>query len=222
MITIPEEVLLLAYRDDGTTSTASGSLDLGLAAGVLVELALAERIDVVDGKVIVTNPAPTGQPIFDRALAAIAAKGKPAKPKNVLGRLTKGLRDEVAGRLVEAGILRREKDKVLWIFPRTKLPAASGVQPVQETEARARLRAAVLGTAGVDERTGALASLVQALRLEKEALPELDAKQVKQRLKEISQGQWSGAAVRAAIQEIEAATMVAITAATTAATTSSS
>ena len=66
MTTIPlaEELLLLAYDDQ--TGKATGSrigLDLGMAAAVLVDLALAGRIAYRDGYLAVVDPSPTGDPI---------------------------------------------------------------------------------------------------------------------------------------------------------------
>ena len=108
------------------------------------------------------------------------------------------------------------KDRVLGVFPRTRYPAAQGAEPPVETEARRRLRAAVLGDEPADPRTGALCALVAATDLDRKVFADLDRKQVKRRLKEISQGAWAAAAVRATIEEIQSAILIAIVAATTA------
>ena len=59
------------------------SLDLGMAAAVLVELALAGRIAYADGSLTVIDPTPTGEPFADDVLGRIAADD-PAHP-GVLG-----------------------------------------------------------------------------------------------------------------------------------------
>ena len=69
--------------------------------------------------------------------------------------------------LVAEGVLRREKDRVLWVFPRTRYPARHGVEPPAETEARQRMRAAVTGTGPVEPRTAALCALVAATDLDR-------------------------------------------------------
>src|SRR6185295_6713718 len=117
-------------------------------------------------------------------------------------------------KLVAEGVLTVEKDKVLWVFPRTKYPSANGEPPAVEADARERIRAAVLGDGPVEPRTAALCALVAAT--------ELDRKVVKTRLKEISEGAWAADAVRKAIEEIQTAVMLAIIASTTAATAGSS
>ena len=70
-VALAEELLLLAYDDE--TGKATGSrigLDLGMAAAVLVELALAGRIAYADGDlIVVSDPTPIGEPIADAVLA---------------------------------------------------------------------------------------------------------------------------------------------------------
>ena len=65
-IPLAEELLLLAYDDQ--TGKATGSrigLDLGMAAAVLVDLALAGRVAYADGFLKVIDPTPTGEAIAD-------------------------------------------------------------------------------------------------------------------------------------------------------------
>jgi hypothetical protein len=213
-----EEFTLLAYADDGTPLTDGTHLDHGLGGGLLLELALAGRADVVDKKVVALDISPTGDPLVDGALMRIVGDDKPRKPGHWVSKFAKDTRPQVLDRLVAEGILRTEKDKVLWVFPRTKYPAAHGVEPVQETAARERMRHAVLGTGEVDPRTAALCALVLATDLDGKVFAGLDRKVVKARLREISEGAWAAEAVKKAIDEIQAAVMVAIVASTTAAT----
>ncbi|MDY7086169.1 MAG: GPP34 family phosphoprotein [Actinomycetota bacterium] len=217
-----EEFTLLAYDDDGTPLTDGTHLDHGLGGGLLLELAMAGRVDVVGKKVVALGTSPTGDPLVDAALMRIVAEDKPRKPGHWVSKFAKDTRPQVLGKLVDEGILRAEKDKVLWVFPRTKYPAAHGVEPVQETAARDRMRRAVLGSGAVEPRTAALCSLVAATDLDKRVFGELDQKVVKARLREISEGAWAAEAVKRAIDEIQAAVMVAIVASTTAATAGTS
>ena len=217
---LPEEFLLLAYRDDGTPVTDGTHLDNGLGGALLLELALAEKVDVVDKKVVVLDPAPTGDPLLDHALRQVVEDAKTRKPGEWIGKFAKDARAQVLDQLVAEGVVRREKDKVLWVFPRTRYPAAHGVEPVPETEARQRMVAAVSGSGPVEPRTAALCALVAATDLDKEVFADLDRRQVKARLKEIGEGAWAATAVKKSIEEIEAAVMVAVFAATTVTTTS--
>ena len=217
---LPEEFVLLAYRDDGTPLTDGTHLDNGLGGALLLELALAEKVDVVDKKVVVLDAGPTGDPLVDSALRQVAEDEKGRKPGHWISKFAKGARDRVLDQLVAEGVVRPEKDKVLWVFPRTRYPAAHGVEPVAETEARQRMTGAVSGDGPVEPRTAALCALVAATDLDKKVFADLDRRQVKDRLKEISEGAWAAAAVKKSIEEIQAAVMVSIIAATTVTTTS--
>ncbi len=217
---LPEEFVLLAYRDDGTPVTDGMHLDNGLGGALLLELALAEKVDVVDKKVVVLDPAPTGDPLLDHALRQVVEDAKTRKPGEWIGKFAKDVRAQVLDQLVAEGVVRREKDKVLWVFPRTRYPAAHGVEPVAETEARQRMVAAVSGTGAVEPRTAALCALVAATDLDKKVFADLDRRQVKDRLSEIGEGAWAAAAVKKSIEEIQVAVMVSIIAATTVTTTS--
>ena len=221
IMSIAEEFLLLAYDEDGTPLTDGTRLDNGLGGAILLELALGRRVDIEDKRVVVVDRGPIGDPLADEALARIEAD-KPRKPGHWVTKLSKQARPRILGKLVAEGVLTVEKDKVLWVFPRTKYPSASGEPPAAEADAWARIRAAVLGNGPVEPRTAALCALVAATELDRKILAELDRKVVKSRLKEISEGAWAADAVRRTIEEIQAAVMVAIIASTTAATAGSS
>lgn len=222
MNSLAEELLLLAYADDGTPLTDGTHLDNGLGGALLLELALAGRVDVADKRVVVVDPRPVDDPLANNALARIIGDERGRKPGHWVTKLAKETRPRVLDKLVADGVLTVAKDKVLWVFPRTKYPAANGVRPAAEAEAEQRMRAAVLGAGRVEERTAALCALVAATELDRKIFADLDRTRVKARLKEISEGAWAAEAVRKTIEEIQAAVMVAIVASTTAATAGSS
>lgn len=190
------------------------ALDHALAGAVLMELMLAGRLALADGRVTVADPAPTGDPIADEVLAAVGAEQKPQPPKEWVHRLSTTLRDRVLDRLVERGILRRERDKVLWVIPYTRYPSATGTEPLPETELRQRLRAVVDGTEVVDARTGALCALIRTADMAEAAVPGRDAARVHDRLAAVAATSWPDDAVRQAMADVEAAIQVAITTST--------
>ncbi|MGC4894369.1 GOLPH3/VPS74 family protein [Micromonospora sp. DT31] len=211
---LTDELVLLAYDDDGTTRLGSPHLGYGLAGAVLLELALAGRVEVSDRKLVVTDPAPTGVPLLDEALTGVGA-GRPRKPADWIGKLARGLPDRVLDGLVDAGVLRRESDRVLLVFPRTRYPSPTGAEPAVETAARERMAAALTGNGPVDERTAALLTLTCAVGLDRKIFRELPKERVKARMDEIAAGDWASGAVKKAIDEMQAALLVTITAATT-------
>jgi hypothetical protein len=218
MTNLAEELLLLAYADDGTPLTDGTHLDNGLGGALLLELAIAGRVDVEAKKVVVIDPSPVEDPLAANALARIVGEERERRPGHWVTKLAKETRPRVLEKLVAEGVLTVAKDRVLGVFPRTKYPAANGSRPPAEAEAEQRMRAAILDSGPIEERTAALCALVAATDLDRKIFPDLDRKLVKARLKEIGEGAWAAEAVRKTIEEIQAAVMLAIVASTTAAT----
>jgi hypothetical protein len=212
IMNLAEEFVLLAYGDDGVPDTDSVRLDHGLGGALLLELAISGRIGVEDKKVVILDPTATGDPLVDQALDRIVADDKTRKPAHWVKKFT-DTRKPALDRLVDQGVLTREQDKVLFVFPRTRYPARNGVEPVPETEARQRLTAAVSGAGPVEPRTAALCALVGATNLDRKVFRTLDRKRVDERLREISAGDLTAAAVRQTVEEIQTAVIVAVVAA---------
>ncbi|MEU6664309.1 GPP34 family phosphoprotein [Streptomyces sp. NPDC046821] len=218
--TLGEQLLLLSLDDESGTASQPAKVALAISAASLVEFALAGRIDMTDDKVTVVDPTPLGEPALDAALTEIAAREKPRKTKEWIQQLKY---DAVAGAnagLLEKGLVRKEKKKVLGLFPVTRYPEADGSV---EAAVRQRLDAVVLRGATPDERTASLVALLHGAKLLRLAFPDADARQVEATMESISQGQWSAAAVRQAVKAAEAAlvALMAVTAATSAAIASS-
>ena len=158
-----EELLLLAYDDESGKATGSQiGLDLGMAAAVLVELALAGRVAYVDGTIMVRDATPTGNSILDEVLARVTAD-TPHTPASWLQRLRYGLRDRVLADLCTRGVIRDVDETTQGFIHLHRYPT---VDATVETEVRARLSRALAGDDVPDERTAALATLVAAARME--------------------------------------------------------
>ncbi|MEV6303683.1 GPP34 family phosphoprotein [Actinoplanes sp. NPDC051861] len=199
-----DEFMLLAHDRLGRRIADTTRLDYGLGGAVLLELAMAERIDVVDKKVAVLDRSPIGDPLVDAGLARIDADSRRRKAGHWVNKLAKGTRQQVLDRLVTTEVLDVERSTVLGFIPRTRYPWVGGHEAVAATDARERMRAALLG-ATPDPRTSALCSLIAAVEIDRKLFPDMDRKVVRRRLKEISEGAWAAAAVRKAIQEVQAA-----------------
>ena len=127
---IAEDLLLLLTDDrTGKLAVSSNQVDVALGGAVLLELALAHRVDVAGeseavrkGRLVVTDASPTSDALLDEALATLGTKqGK--KPKDVVTALGKGLRDRLHARLADRGLLREASGKILGIFPTRHWPA---------------------------------------------------------------------------------------------------
>ena len=185
-IPLAEELLLLAYDDQ--TGKATGSrigLDLGMAAAVLVDLALAGRIAYVDGFLTVNDPTPTGDKIADAVLAR-AAEDEPHTPAQWVQRLRHRLRTRVLEDLVARGVVHDVDETQMGVIHVHRYPTTD---KAYETEIRTRLAAALTSDEVPDERTAALATLLTAIRMEPALrLPPAETARAHQRLEEIASG----------------------------------
>lgn len=218
---IAEELLLLALDDEsGAGNSAYGSLDYGLAGAVLLDLSLAGCVDVQDGKVAATGVP--DDPLLADAGEAVRGSGKPRDAKHWVQRLPKALkplRSRLAERLVEAGVLRKERSKLLGLFPRTRYPEAD---PATEEALRSRLTAALVDGAEPEPRTALLVSLLVPLDLVKAVVPKEHRREAKRRAKEIADRGIVGTGLDKVVQELQAAVMVSVIAATTASSAAAS
>lgn len=197
-----EELLLIAYSDQGSLKASAGVVDYGLAGAVLMELMLAGRLTLTKRAVTVVSDEPTGDPLLDEALTRIRTSRRTSPRKWVLT-LRHGLRKRVLERLVARGVLRREKRRVLLVLPQIRYPSATGMTPAPEIDARQRLRAIVAGTGPVDPRTAALGALVQATGLDREVFPDLPDRERKHRLATVVASGWPDQAVQQAIKDLQ-------------------
>jgi hypothetical protein len=198
-LTLPQELLLLSLTAEGRV-VRSNRMDFGLVGGCMIELSIAGRITLEGKKLQVIDRRPTGAEPQDSVLAKFA-ESKPRKPADWMPKLERRCgRSAVAETLL--GVLRAERRTHLRIFYSTRYMQAD---PALRDGVLARLEGPVLRGTGPDERTAALASLVLAVELQKHLFPGADRKAVKRRLKEISEGEWAGAAVKKAIAAASAA-----------------
>lgn len=218
---LAEDLLLLLTDDDTGRLAASGTaVDVALGGALLVELALADRVDVAgadervrEGRLVVRDPSPTGDVLLDEALAVVERReGK--RPQGVVARLGRRVRARLYERLVQGGALRADDDRVLGILPRHRWPAQD---PAHESAVRAGLATALRAGATTDPRTGALVSLLLALRAVHKAVDPasvgLSKRALNANARRIGEGEWAAQAVRRAIDSMTAAVVAASSAA---------
>ncbi|WP_327350807.1 GOLPH3/VPS74 family protein [Streptomyces sp. NBC_01304] len=205
-LTLPEELVLIAFDDQSGGGKARVGVDYAVAGLTLVELAVAGRVDVQeDDAVTVLDARPTGTAFVDAELAKIV-EGDGASMGKLLRRAHRSALNGAVESLVARGVLKREKGRAFGVLPVTRFPQADAAP---EREIRDRLSAAVLQGEEPDERTAALVAVLNGARLWGKAFPGQDRKQVKKRMDEISEGQWVGPVVRRAVRRTRAAILAA-------------
>lgn len=213
-LTVPQAFALLQVEPDGRHALNGSTLDTGLAGAVLADLALRGAVSLQDGLVAVVNGAATGDPVLDGVVGSIAAAGAPRKAKWWVGRLGKQrLRDDVFAGLVAREIISVEQGKVLGLFPTTKHPERDGAP---EALLRSGIADVLARRAGPTPFSAAVIGLLDATNTLRKQFGPVD----KALVKEVTSGTWASPAVKAVLEQIEAATMVVIMAGTLATTTS--
>jgi hypothetical protein len=208
MTLIAEDLLLLVLDDEkGTLVTAYPQVALGGA--VLVELAMDGAVEIEEkasvwrtAKVHPVAGHEPDDPLLRAAYGVVAEKERGAQ--DLVERLGKDLKDRLAERLVERGILEREESRVLGLFPRTRWPAADSTH---EEQVRRAIAAALVQGMTPDERTGALIALLHAIDKAHKVVDHqgVSTREIRKRAKTISEGEWAAKAVRDAISTSTAA-----------------
>ncbi|MFI6103659.1 GPP34 family phosphoprotein [Streptomyces sp. NPDC051310] len=214
-VTLAEEIALLSLDDESGAAKERSSAGWAVAGGILLELVLAERLTVADGRLTVADATPTGTALLDGRLAKLDEWTRRNGRRKVVDWLTKDQSTAVRATvesLCERGLVTEERHRALGLFPVRRYPEADGSV---ERELRERLASVVLEGTEPDDRTSGLIALLHAAKLHRLAFPELPRKQVRTRMAEIGEGQWAGDGVREAIRNMQAA-LAAITAVTAA------
>jgi hypothetical protein len=211
---IAEDLLLLLTDDSSGRHVIDGNvLDVGLAGAVLLELAMAQTVEITGsggpvrrGQVVVRAKTPLLEPVLDEALHRIAAAG-PRRPRDLLPLLVKGLRPVLLARLVERGLLRIQERLVLGIFPARSWPA---VDSVHKDRLRAALDEVLMTGKDADPHELALVSLLLATGALTKVVGGPPAREVKRRAEVRVEGEFAGMAVREAIPAVQDAVTVVI------------
>ena len=213
---IAEDLLLLLLDDDkGTLAAASNAQPL-LGGALLVELALAERIEIGEktsvwssAKVRAADGPPPEDPLLVAALATV--EQKPRAAVDLVNRIGRGTKDELLRRLEGRGLVRRSQGTVLGLFPRTTWPAADRSH---EAAVRDLLQGVLVHGLTPDPRTAALVGLLHSVDQAHQVVDRgaLSAKDVKRRAQEVGDGGWAAKAVKDAIVAAQTAVTAAVAA----------
>jgi hypothetical protein len=216
-MTLTEDLtLLLLDPDAGRAVVDSTSLDRAIGGALLLDLATRERI-TADGngakaRLSVVDATPTGDDLLDGALARF---DKPLRAQKAVERLARGTRTPVLEHLVEQGLVRRERSRLLGILPITTWPPGDAAK-----ELRGRVAAVLRDGARPDQHLALLISLVHAVKAEHKVV-DGPRRQLRARAAEVAEGEWAGQAVRKAVQAVQSSVAAAVAVSAAAASSSS-
>ena len=211
MLRFAEEIILLLLRDhDGRfVRVPNWSLEYAIAGGVLMDLAMENRIDTDLENLVLIDSTPVGDSLLDSTLAEIAAEGM--KPTRYWVERTveraRALHEEALLRLVERGILERQEKRVLWAFRSRRYPTVDGKA---EREVKLRIMEVLFGQEIPDPRDVMLICLVDGCGIFSELLSEHDLSDAADRIAQVRQMDLIGQATSQAIRDIELSIAVSV------------
>ncbi len=207
---IAEELFMLLRRDDGKPASMSAQRGYGLAAAVVTDLVLAERITLSDHKdprVTVLRAGDVGHPALDAAMRRLVQRdGK--KLSSLVTDRKLAVEAEVAASLAAAGVIAIEEKRALGLVP-AKYPV---LDPEPERRTREQLRVVLAGGTPRPEDATLLAilqGLGVATKVLKEEAGTLGRRDLKRRIEEVSTEVSAGEAVAKAVAAMNTAIMTA-------------
>ena len=203
MLRFAEEVILLLLNDDGKFATVSNlSLDYALAGGVLMDLALENRIDTDLEKLVLVDATPVGDSQLDQTLADIAAEEERDARfwvERTAGRAD-AIREDALSRLITLGILESQDDRFLWVFRSRRYLAIDGKA---EREVKLRIMEVLFSDEIPHPRDVVIICLADACGIFKELLSKRELGQASARIAQVRQLDLIGQATSRAIRDIE-------------------
>ena len=204
MLRFVEEItLLLLHDDDGRFARVpSWSLSYALAGGVLMDLAMENRIDTDLEHLILVDATPTGDSLLDPTLAEVAACEKHDARYLVdqTAERSDVIQEEALTRLIALGILERQEDRFLWVFRSRRYPMIDGQA---EREVKLRIMSVLFSDEIPDPRDVVIICLADACGIFKELLSKRELEQAAPRIEQVRKLDLIGQAMTQAIHDIE-------------------
>jgi Golgi phosphoprotein 3 (GPP34) len=220
MARITEDLVLLLFDlGSGRALVDSTSLDRAIGGALLLDLSIQDRL-AADGqgaraRLSVTDFSPTRDSLLDAALTKLGDR-QPVRAQKAVELLARKTREPVLERLVERGLMRRERTRLLGFLPATRWPA---VDTAAAMTLRKRVAEVLRDGAAADQHIALLISLLHAVKAEHKVV-DGPRRELRARAEQVAQGDWAGPAVRKAVQAVQTSVAVAVAASTTAASSS--
>ena len=204
MLRFAEETILLLLNDgDGRFARVpKWSLAYALAGGVLMDLALENRIDTDLEGLILIDDTPTGDALLDPTLADIVA-GKERTTNFWLEHTADSadsIREQALNRLIEQGILEVQDDRFLWVFRSRRYPSIDGTA---EREVKLRIMGVLFSDEIPSPRDVVIICLADACGIFKGLLSSRELDNVGERIDQVRRLDLIGQALSKGIRDIE-------------------
>ena len=207
MLTCAEELLLLAHDEkSGQFANLQDLLmNTALAGAVLMDLALANRLDTDLNSLVLLDRSPTGEKLLDFALTSVGTLPKKTTTLDALDVLRKqGDELERLGiaRLIERGILKEQEGRILWVFESRRYPLIDGKEL---REVKRRIADLLLSDDIPDPRDIVIIALAQACGLLSRVFSESELRSAQDRIDQLAKMDLIGQAMTDMMVELNAA-----------------
>ena len=197
-------MLLLLHDENGRFERVPAwSLGYALGGGVLMDLALENRIDTDLDNLILVDDTPLGDSLLDPTLADIAAAEDKRDARfwveRTAGRADE-IREEALSRLVHSGILEVQEDRFLWVFRSRRYPIVDGKA---EREVKLRIMEVLFSDEIPDPRDVVIICLADACALFRQLLSKQELERASKRIEQVTRLDLIGQAMSQAIRDIQ-------------------
>ena len=205
MLRFAEEVMLLLLHDENGRfeRVPDWSLGYALGGGILMDLALENRIDTDLDNLILVDDTPLGDSLLDPTLADIAAAEDRRDARfwveRTAGRADE-IREEALARLVKSGILEEQEDRFLWVFRSRRYPIVDGRA---EREVKLRIMEVLFSDDIPDPRDVVIICLADACALFRQLLSKQELERASKRIEQVTRLDLIGQAMSQAIRDIQ-------------------
>jgi Golgi phosphoprotein 3 len=209
MLTLTEELLLLAIHDDKGTIifASSANIPYGLGATIILDLVEKNQIILENNKVIFQNSNKTDIDFLDFSLNILKSiKTDPNKNELTLKQAILSLSHKyleiqnlILDNLVITGILKRELSKFMFMIKFSKYPT---LDPAEELKTRDQIYKAVLLGIEPNNRLRTLISLIYICHLIDEVFPKRHRETARKNILEIMESDSISKVVSEIISEV--------------------
>ncbi len=212
MLRFAEELMLLILDDENGkfARVPDRLMRYALAGGVLMDLALENRIDTDLKNLILVDSTPVGDSLLDPTLADIAQATDTKDARFWVERTAlraDTIREEALNRLIEQGILKREEDRFMWVFQARRYPV---IDNTAEREVKLRIMEVLFSDQIPDPRDVVIIGLAHACDIFKEILSPRELARVADRIDQVRKLDLIGQAMSQAITDIELSLALAV------------
>jgi len=209
-LTIPEEIILLSVGENGGEVPQGKNYEVVLAASILMDLAIHNRIDSDLEKIIPVTNKPTKDVVLDDTMEMIFPDKTPRQPSYWISQVAlrfEEYSETMVASLITKKVLKVENQKLLWFFSKRKYPV---IDNKEMKEVKVRIRELVFSNDIPDIRDIVIVSLLNYGGLLPLVFTEFEIEKYKLRIEQIAKMDLIGQAIAAALHEFAGVTLAII------------